>query len=191
MCKIKKDELRRTGLLVREKAFQSHKNTSFSGKLLLNFRQWLCTTKNISRIAIYFPINSEFDTFQLMKTLFYDGKEICLPLVIKKDLPLIFREWTPETKMRRSSFNIPIPITDNELLPDLVIAPLISYDQQGVRLGYGGGFYDRTIANLRKKMSVLYLGIAFPEQKSYVNIPKENHDIILDGVIDSFGVKMF
>ncbi len=191
MCKIKKDELRRTGLLIREKAFQSHRNTSFSHKLQINFRQWLRTSENISKIAIYSPIKSEFDTFQLMNTLFYEGKEICLPLVIKKDLPLKFREWTPETEMRRSSFNIPIPVTDKELLPDLVIAPLISYDQKGVRLGYGGGFYDRTIAHLRKKMSVLYLGIAFPEQKSYVNIPKEDHDIILDGVIDSFGVQMF
>ena len=126
-----------------------------------------------------------------MKTLFYNGKEICLPVVIKKDLPLTFREWTPETEMIRSSFDIHIPATDKELIPDLIISPLISYDKHGVRLGYGGGFYDRTIAHLRKKMSVLYLGIAFPEQKSYVNIPKEDHDIILDGVIGSFGVQMF
>ena len=93
--------------------------------------------------------------------------------------------------MIKSSFNVPIPVTGRELLPDLVISPLISYDKSGVRLGYGGGFYDRTIAHLRKKKSVLYLGIAFPEQKSYLNIPKEDHDIILDGMIGSFGVQMF
>ena len=191
MCEIKKEELRRTGLLVRENAFQKHKNSKFSDNLLLKFQQWICKTKNIGRIALYYPINSEFDTFQLMKTLFFDGKEICLPVAVKKDLPLRFREWTPETDMIRSSFNIPIPVTDKEVLPDLVICPLISYDKRGVRLGYGGGFYDRTIAQIRKKMSVLYLGIAFPEQKSYVNIPREDHDIILDGVIGSFGVQLF
>ena len=191
MCKIAKDELRRTGLLVRQKAFHKYKNSSFSEKLQKNFQNWICTTKNIGIIAIYSPIKSEFDTFQLMRTLFFDGKQICLPIVVKKDLPLTFREWTPETEMIRSTFNIPIPIPDKELLPDLIISPLISYDKRGVRLGYGGGFYDRTLAHLRKKKSVLYLGIAFPEQKSYVNIPKEGHDIILDGVISSSGVNMF
>ena len=191
MSKIAKDELRRTGLLIRAKAFQKHKNSSFSNNLLLQFQQWIYTTKNIDRIAIYFPINSEFDTFHLMRSLFFDGKKICLPVVEKKDLPLTFREWTPETQLIKGFFNIPIPNTDKEVLPDLVISPLISYDRHGVRLGYGGGFYDRTVANRRKKMSVLYLGIAFPEQKSYVNIPKEDHDIILDGVIGSSGVQMF
>tara|TARA_X000000368_G_scaffold167410_2_gene132096 strand:+ start:114 stop:692 length:579 start_codon:yes stop_codon:yes gene_type:complete len=191
LCKIKKEELRRIGLLVRENAFQKHKKTSFSDDLLSNFMLWIFDRKDIQTIALYFPINSEFKTLQLMKALFFDGRKICLPIVVKKSLPLIFKEWTPEIEMIRSSFKIPIPQTGKELIPDLIISPLLSYDKRGVRLGYGGGFYDRTVAHLRKKRTVLYLGIAFPEQKSYVNIPKEDHDIILDGVIGSFGVQIF
>ena len=124
-------------------------------------------TNNINVIATYFPINSEFDTLQLMKALVFDGREICLPVVVKKNHPLVFRRWTPETELTKHAFGIPIPLEEEELIPDLIISPLISYDKQGVRLGYGGGFYDRTIPQIRKKRSVLYLGIAFPEQKSF------------------------
>ena len=182
MCKIEKNELRRTGLLIREKAFEKHKNSRFSNNLVLNFQQWICKTKNIGRIALYYPINSEFDTFQLMKTLFFDGKEICLPVVVKKDFPLRFREWTPETYMTKSSFNIPIPVTDKEVLPDLVICPLISYDKRGVRLGYGGGFYDRYIKKIKKRKKVTIIGLAYSFQK-VKKIPINRYDIKLDFVI--------
>ena len=178
-------------MLVRENAFNKHKKTSFSDDLLSNFMLWIFDKKDIQTIALYFPINSEFKTLQLMKALFLEGRKICLPVVIKQSLPLIFKEWTPETEMKTGHLKIPVPLTDKELVPDLIISPLLSYDKQGVRLGYGGGFYDRTVADLRKKRTVLYLGIAFTEQKSYLNIPKEDHDIVLDGIIDSFGVHNF
>ena len=191
MHEIKKEELRRTGLLIREDAFHKHKETRFSDDLLSNFMLWIFDKKDIQTIALYFPVNSEFKTLQLMKALFLYGRKICLPIVVKQSLPLIFKEWTPETEMIAGSFKIPIPLTGNELIPDLIISPLISYDKRGTRLGYGGGFYDRTVAHLRKKRNVLYLGIAFPEQKSYLNIPREDHDMALDGIIGPFGVENF
>ena len=188
---ITKRELRRTGLLVRENAFQKHKNSSLSSDVSAKFMKWISKTNDINVVAVYFPINSEFDTLELMKALFFAGKEVCLPVVVKKNHPLVFRKWTPETELAEKDFGIPIPSEEEEIIPDLIVSPLISYDKHGVRLGYGGGFYDRTIPHIRKKRSVLYLGIAFPEQKSYVDIPQDNHDIVLDGIISSFGVHRF
>jgi 5-formyltetrahydrofolate cyclo-ligase len=187
-----KKKLRVEGLKVRHAAFLKYKDTGYAKVGAYNFMQWLGNAGSYKVIAAYFSIKSEFQTQALLHALFFEGKRVCLPVISKKNDPLVFRKWTPETRLKKHLFDIPSPLSEEEeLTPDLVISPLVSYDRHGVRLGYGGGFYDRTLGNLRKKGNVLHLGLAFSEQKICGNIPKEIHDIPLDGIVTIGGVYEF
>ena len=93
--------------------------------------------------------------------------------------------------MLAGNYGIPIPDNDQIVTPDLVICPLLAYDSKGMRLGYGGGFYDRTIRYLRRNKQTKYIGLAFSEQKSYHDLPSEDHDVPLDAVLTETGVKNF
>ncbi len=88
-------------------------------------------------------------------------------------------------------YGISVPDNDQTLIPDLIICPLLAYDSKGMRLGYGGGFYDRTIKYFRKNKQVKYIGLAFSGQKSYHDLPSEVHDVPLDAVLTETGMDYF
>ena len=119
------------------------------------------------------------------------GKTICLPIVIGKNRPLTFKSWSPGKDLAEGHYGIPVPDNDQIITPDLVICPLLAYDAKGMRLGYGGGFYDRTIRHLRKNKQTRYMGLAFSEQKSYHDLPSETHDVPLDAVLTEAGIRNF
>ena len=112
-------------------------------------------------------------------------------MVVNKKQPLIFKPWRPGKKMVIGHYGISVPDNDQTLIPDLIICPLLAYDSRGMRLGYGGGFYDSTKNYLRRNKQVKYIGLAFSKQKSYHDLPSEVHDVPLDAVLTETGIKNF
>lgn len=139
-------------------------------------------------IAAYMPIRTEIDTLAAMTTLFALGHRICVPVIVRAGLPLSFREWTPECEMQDGPFGAKVPVSGDWLSPDLLVVPLLVFDTQGYRLGYGGGFYDRSLELLRAKRPVLAAGFAYAAQEG--EVPVEDTDQRLDAIITEKYIKV-
>jgi 5-formyltetrahydrofolate cyclo-ligase len=138
-------------------------------------------------ISAYYPVGEELDVRPLMIRLIGEGHTIGLPIT-RKDQPLIFRAWTPDTEMTQGSMGIPRPTRDApEVSPSVLLVPLAAFDNRGYRVGYGGGFYDRTLAKLRASGPVTAVGVAFSEQQ-VERVPDEPHDERLDWLLTPEGV---
>ena len=155
------------------------------------FHKWILREKALSVIGLYYPVNSEMNPLTLIDYLKTIGKITCLPIVIGKNSPLIFKPWSSGNDIVMGHYGIPAPDSGQLVTPDLVICPLLAYDAKGMRLGYGGGFYDRTISHLRRNKQTRYMGLAFSEQKSYHDLPSEAHDVPLDAVLTETGISNF
>ena len=117
-------------------------------------------------ISAYFPIGDELDPRPVMEALALRmAGTLCLPVMIAPGKPLLFRAWGPGEETVKRMWGIREPQPDApEVVPDLLFVPLLAIDRQGYRLGYGGGFYDRTIAKLRKIKRIIAIGVAYDEQ---------------------------
>jgi 5-formyltetrahydrofolate cyclo-ligase len=155
------------------------------------FHEWISVRNAVSVIGLYYPVKSEMNTLSLIDYLYTQGKITCLPMVISKNEPLIFKPWSSGNNLVVGHYGIPVPDNDQIVTPDLIICPLLAYDSKGMRLGYGGGFYDRTIRYLRRNKQTGYIGLAFSEQKSYHDLPSEVHDVPLDAVLTETGMNNF
>ena len=113
-----------------------------------------------------------------------------MPVIIGKGQALRFREWSPGVKMVEGSFKALIPEEGAWVVPEVLIVPLLAFDARGFRLGYGGGFYDRTLEGLRAKGPVLAVGFAFSAQEVAV-VPIDATDQRLDAVVTEKGVTIF
>jgi len=134
-------------------------------------------------VAGYSPINSEIDPFPLMRSLADRGATLALPVIIERDTPLIFRAWRSDEDLVRGPFGIFQPSSDApEVEPDIVLAPLAAFDRDGHRIGYGRGYYDRTLQNLRAVKRMTVIGLAFAVQEIEV-VPRLPHDEQLDCVL--------
>jgi len=130
---------------------------------------------------------SEIDPMPLMRRLAAEGARLALPVARHREEPLIFRAYDPAAALTPDAFGIPSPGLDaEELLPDLVIAPLVAFDRTGARLGQGAGHYDRTLENLRAARAVFVLGLAYAGQQ-VARIPAEPHDQRLDAILTETG----
>lgn len=139
-------------------------------------------------VSAYWPIKGEPDLRPLMAELHRAGVTVCLPIVEQKAAPLVFRRWTPETRMVRGDWNIPVPPPDSEvLIPDIAVAPLVGWDGAGFRLGYGGGYFDRTLAALAPRPFTI--GIGFQSSR-LSSIYPQPHDIPLDIILTENGVQV-
>ncbi|MGR3315061.1 5-formyltetrahydrofolate cyclo-ligase [Roseovarius indicus] len=137
--------------------------------------------------SAYWPIKGEPDLRPLMAELHDAGATVALPLVETKAAPLTFRRWTPDTRMVRGDWNIPVPPPDAPIVtPDIALAPLVGWTADGYRLGYGGGYFDRTLAALDPKPFVI--GIGF-EAAELPTIYPQPHDIPLDLILTEAGVR--
>ena len=170
-------------------AYLSH--GEYDKRITRFFHEWMSEHKAVSVIGLYYPVNSEMNTFSLIDYLCSQDKVTCLPIVINKNKPLIFKPWKRGNKMFIGNYRIPVPDIDQIVTPDLIICPLLAYDSKGMRLGYGGGFYDRTIRYLRRNKQTRYIGLAFSKQKSYHDLPSEVHDVPLDAVLTEAGIENF
>lgn len=142
-------------------------------------------------ISAYWPVGKEFDTRFLLDELTNQGFQCALPVTSKETRVMQFKKWNHETEMTKSAWGVPEPQGGDIVEPDIVLAPLLAFDQKGYRLGYGGGHYDNTIRALRDKKEVTYIGIGFAEQAVLFKLPREEHDIPLDYMLTPKGVIHF
>lgn len=135
----------------------------------------------------YLAIAGELDPLTLMERCRAAGAALALPVVVGKGAPLVFRAWTSGDPLAGRAWGIREPIESApELVPDLLLVPLLAVDRAGWRLGYGGGFYDRTIRALRAWKPIVAIGIAFDEQIVDA-VPHSVYDERLDWVLTPSG----
>lgn len=134
--------------------------------------------------AIYRGAGSEVDPRPLSEVLGQLGWSLALPYAQAPETPVLFKAWRPGDPLAPDCVGIKAPLTSAEdVLPDLIVAPLVAFDRSGGRLGQGGGYYDRTIEALRAgKLNVPYVGLAFSVQE-VDSVPVDDHDQRLDGVL--------
>lgn len=141
------------------------------------------------KIALYYSINNELDCLPLLEKLRANGHEICLPVIEHKNSPMVFRLWQKDEKLIEGEYNIKVPNENSpNIEPGVIIMPLVAYDENGNRLGYGKGYYDRTIAKMKNKP--LLIGYAYEMQK-VKNIASESHDVPLDYLVSEKQVRRF
>jgi len=185
-----KKELRLTAKAQRRGQAQAAVAAGAAEKLADNFSQaGLDTPLNPSgAIAGYWPMSDEIDVRPLMARLFDAGQTVALPVVVAPEAPLIFRRWQPDMALDAGGFGTfhppgdPLGINEPEIIPDLLLIPLLAFDTQGFRLGWGGGFYDRTLAGLRAASPVIAVGVAYYGQQIDA-VPHTPEDEVLDWII--------
>tara|TARA_B100000676_G_scaffold288792_1_gene320667 strand:- start:2089 stop:2658 length:570 start_codon:yes stop_codon:yes gene_type:complete len=134
-------------------------------------------------VSGYHPIGSELDPRPLLATLHSQGHEIALPVVVERGAPLVFRVWREGDSMSEGTFGVREPLPEaSEVRPDVLLVPMLAFDRQGFRLGYGGGFYDRTLALLRQDGSPVAIGIAFAAQE-VDRVPVAEYDQPLNWIV--------
>jgi len=145
---------------------------------------WLETHPKLRIISGYMPIHTELDILPAMHALHEKGYALCVPVIMGKAKPLKFSAWTPDTRMTKGAFGAMVPENSDWLRPDLLLCPMLAFDAKAQRMGYGGGFYDRTIAALAP---VRTLGFAYAAQQ-VAHLPTEPTDMPLEGVITEKGL---
>ena len=134
-------------------------------------------------IAAYLPMGGELDPRPLMQALRKNGNSICLPVCINEDAPLVFRRYRHNDALLPDDMGIAAPrATAQQVTPDIVLLPLLAFDGQGHRLGRGGGFYDRTLAELKKRGDCRFIGLAF-DMQMVDKCPIAPHDEALHAVL--------
>lgn len=140
-------------------------------------------------VAGYWPIRDELDVRPIIIRLMDAGQAVCLPVVLGDEAPLELRLWQPSAPLYPSGFGTLAPEDGAPLAtPDVILMPLLGFDRRGTRLGYGGGYYDRTLAMLDKRP--VLVGFAFACQQ-FEDIPREPHDVPLDMIVTELGVRQF
>jgi 5-formyltetrahydrofolate cyclo-ligase len=138
--------------------------------------------------SFYWPMKGEMDFRPLAARLHAQGVTTALPVVVEKYQPMVFRPWAPKAAMRRGVWNIPEPETEETVVPDVTLAPVVGFSDDGYRLGYGGGYFDRTLAVLAPRPLVIGVGLEIQRLDTIHPMP---HDIPLDAVMTesaTFGV---
>lgn len=137
-----------------------------------------CIEHPVKTLGVYWPIRGEPDLRHVYEKLCQRGMALALPVVTSKDAPLRFVAWAPGDAMRKDRYGIAIPASDTAVRPDAVLVPCVGFNAQRFRLGYGGGFYDRTLAQVPRPVAV---GIAYASSLSAFEA--DAFDIALDRVI--------
>jgi 5-formyltetrahydrofolate cyclo-ligase len=142
-------------------------------------------------VALYWPAGSEIDPRPLGDRLAACGAQLCLPAVAAPDAPLEFRAWRVGEPLSGDAIGMAAPGPEQpRLRPGMVIVPLLAFDRFGGRLGQGGGYYDRTLAQLRADGPVFVMGLAYAGQEAE-RLPAETHDQPLDAVLTETGFRAF
>jgi 5-formyltetrahydrofolate cyclo-ligase len=131
-------------------------------------------------VSVYWPFRGELDLRDWMRSGVQRGLRIALPVVVEKGQPLVFREWVPGARLTRGVWNIPVPAEGPEVLPNVLLSPFVGFDPQNYRLGYGGGFFDRTLAAMKTPRRVI--GVGHPSG-ALPTIHPQVHDIPMDVIV--------
>ena len=135
-------------------------------------------------VSLYWPFRGEPDLRPWMARAATAGLRTALPIVLGKGQPLVFREWWPGARLERGVWNIPYPADGALVAPTVVIAPLVGFDARGYRLGYGGGYFDRTLASLTPRP--MAIGVGHPNT-AIANIFPQAYDIPMDWIVTGEG----
>ncbi len=144
-------------------------------------------------VAGYSAIHSEVNVTPLLEYANQNGAQLCLPWVWQKKCWLKFLHWNFADVLIEGDFGALTPPLDSpEIIPDIVLVPLLGFDDTGLRLGYGGGYYDRTIAKLKQDAGkdICWLGVAYREQH-FASLPFCEYDQPLDGLLSEKGIRLF
>ena len=136
-------------------------------------------------ISAWWPIKAELDLRFWLAGLAARGASAALPLVVTRAAPLMFRIWTPQTRMERGFWNIPVPGEGPYVSPDITLAPVVGWDVAGYRLGYGGGYFDRTLAAMTPRPLAIGVGLQAAE---VATIYPQPHDIAMQTVVTETGI---
>jgi 5-formyltetrahydrofolate cyclo-ligase len=148
---------------------------------------FLGSVGNRQVISGFSSLPEEFRAWPLLRNLHGEGHALALPVMQGKGQPLVFRAWAPGDAMDKAVWGIAEPKTDKPVLePDIVLVPLLAFDAAGWRLGYGGGYYDRTLRGLRGRKTILAVGIAYDESQVDA-VPHLDNDERLDWVLRPSG----
>ncbi len=136
-------------------------------------------------ISAWWPIKAELNLRTWLTGLAARGAQAALPIVATKGAPLIFRPWTADTKMERGFWNIPVPAEGPEVHPDVTLAPVVGWDDAAYRLGYGGGYFDRTLAALSPRPFAIGIGL---DEAHIPTIFPQPHDIPMQLIVTQSGI---
>ena len=179
---MSKKNLRKILINLRKKNFKDQAITFIQFKRILK----KMNLKNDINIGGYYPINSEIGCLDILEKLENNNFKISLP-VIKNKNNMNFYEWSFKDPLKVSKRGIPEPYIKKKVFPDVMIVPLVGFDKNKFRLGYGGGFYDRYIAKLLKLKKVITIGFAFRFQEVQ-SIPVNKYDKKLDFILTNKGI---
>jgi 5-formyltetrahydrofolate cyclo-ligase len=138
-------------------------------------------------LAGYMAMRTEIDPMVAMAA--HQGP-VGVPVILGAAQPVKFREWSPGCALMAGEFGAMIPANGVWVEPEVVIVPMVAFDARGYRLGYGGGFYDRTLEGLRARRPTLAVGFAFGAQEM-AEVPIDQYDQRLDAVVTETGVRLF
>jgi len=130
--------------------------------------------------SFYWPMKGELDFRPLAALLHARGVIPALPVVVEKNRPMVFRPWRPKAAMTRGIWNIPQPATEDTVVPDIALAPVVGFSADGYRLGYGGGYFDRTLAAVARRPLTIGVGLELQRIETIRPLP---HDIRLDAIM--------
>jgi 5-formyltetrahydrofolate cyclo-ligase len=176
-----KKELRKSATARRADAHLISADSAPNALIILNFP---CNPEpGHSVVSGFFPYQSEVDVRPLLGKLASEGWTPSLPVILGKSRPLAFRRWYSGEPTTPGLWNIPRPFDDAPLVePDVLLVPMLAFDRSGYRLGYGGGFYDRTLADLKTRKSVVAIGVAYAAQE-VDSVPQGPYDEPLDYIM--------
>ena len=182
-----KEKLRANFLKIRKKKYfeLSVKNKIFIAKQIRK----LCIKNKINKLGFYYPVKYEINIVSVIIRIQTKKLQICLP-VIKKKNNMSFKEWTTQEPLIVNKFGILEPGNKNKKIkPQMILVPLVAYDNTKNRLGYGKGFYDRYLSRLIKKnVKILTVGVAFSFQR-YHKLSISKNDVRLDLILTNKGLK--
>jgi 5-formyltetrahydrofolate cyclo-ligase len=136
-------------------------------------------------IGFYWPFKAEFDPRPLIHRLLAKGLDVALPAVLAPKTAMEFRRWTPDSAMDIGVYDIPVPKERNVIVPDLALAPLVGFDAARYRLGYGGGYFDLTLAALQPRPAAIGVGFELGRLETVFAQP---HDIAMTAIVTEAGI---
>ena len=169
---------------LRNKIIKIRKKTN-KNNIKINFNQIIriITKEKVNKKTIggYYPVNFEVDDLELLRKFEKNKFNISLP-VIKKNFQMDFYKWSFSDLLRINKYGIPEPETKNIVYPDILLIPLVAFDKNLNRLGYGGGYYDRLISKIQKKKNIIKIGLALSVQE-IDKVPINIYDQKLDYIV--------
>ncbi len=182
-----KEEYRRHALQHRASIREGDEDIEHSAIL---FQEAVDLTTN-PVVSAYWPIKNEFDVRYMMEVCFKEGITVALPVVQKGSKILKFSRWDGKAALVKTAFGLFVPPANDFVEPDILLVPLLAFDRKGNRLGWGGGYYDATLADLRQKRDILAIGVGYAAQAVLFSLPAEPHDQAMDMIITPAGIQDF